>query len=313
MHCSGKNNNPSFFVLIFFCSFSRLHKNHLHGSLIMLCISILVVNCLYIPFSLTQSNPSDLLQSISCIVLGFLFHYFLLASFTWMLIMAIVQYLHFVRIFNSHISHFFLKSCIIGWLVPVLFPSLVVVMGSNGGYIGASRCWINDQILLYFTFLTPISLIVGFNLIVFGFILKSIYHRNTVVVSHQKNHSKIQMGAALCCFVSIGKFQNFCQLLPDRFPLGCTWLFGIIVLLEPNFVHQLIFCLCNSLQGFFIFLFHVYLSKPKREFWGVFFTRHESHKPSEIITISSNPKYSTKDHLTWKSSNNEQTKSSNAS
>jgi hypothetical protein len=174
----------------------------------MLCLSILFVNCLYIPFSLIQSNFSDLLRIISCILLGFFFHYFLLASFMWMLIMAIVQYLYFVRIFNTHISHFFIKACVIGWIVPVIFPSLVVILGTNGGYTGESRCWINDQIVFYFTFLAPILIIIIFNLILFGFILKSIYHRNMIVVSYQRNHSKIQMGAALCCFVSIGKIQT---------------------------------------------------------------------------------------------------------
>ncbi len=66
------------------------------------------------------------------------------------------------------------------------------------------------------------------------------------------------------------------------FILGCAWLFGIIVLIEPNFFHQLIFCLCNSFQGFFIFLFHVYLSKPKRELWQIFFIQRRLYKNSHV-------------------------------
>lgn len=62
------------------------------------------------------------------------------------------------------------------------------------------------------------------------------------------------------------------------FPLGCTWLFGILVLIQPIFLHQLIFCICNSLQGFLIFLFHVYLSKPKRELWQTFFIQRGFHQ-----------------------------------
>jgi hypothetical protein len=185
----------------------------------MLCLSILLVNCLYIPFNLIQSNFSNLIRIISCILLGFFFHYFLIASFMWILIMAIVQYLHFVRIFNTHISHFFIKTCIIGWIIPFSFPFLVILLGSNGGYIGESRCWINNQVLLYLTFLIPISTIIIFNLILFGLILKSIYHRNMIVVSYQRNHSKIQMVATLCCFVSIGKIQL------RRFPEETIYLF----------------------------------------------------------------------------------------
>lgn len=171
----------------------------------MLCFALLFVNNLFIPFTFVQSKITNLKQAIACTVIAFFFHYLLMASFIWMLIIATVQYMHFVRIFNSHISHFFTKTCLLGWLIPLIFPTIVVFFGSSGGYIGESRCWINNSILLYVTFIIPLSMILITNLILFGFILKSIYHRDTVVVSHQRTHSKIQMGAALCCFVSMGK------------------------------------------------------------------------------------------------------------
>jgi hypothetical protein len=60
--------------------------------------------------------------------------------------------------------------------------------------------------------------------------------------------------------------------------LGCTWSFGILVLIRPLFIHQLIFCISNSSQGFLIFLFHVYLSKPKRELWQTFFIQRGFHQ-----------------------------------
>ncbi len=164
----------------------------------MLCLSILFVDCLYIPLFHVKRN-------IFCTILGFFFHYFFLTSFMWMLIMAIIQYMHFVRIFNTHISHFFIKTCVIGWIIPFAFPCLVILLGTNGGYIGEFRCWINNQILHYLTFLVPISIIIICNLILFGFILKSIFDRNTVVLRYQKIQSKLQMGVAICSFVSIGK------------------------------------------------------------------------------------------------------------
>jgi hypothetical protein len=177
----------------------------------MLCLSILLVNCLYIPFSFTETNLSQMKRKIFCSILGFLFHYFFLTSFMWMLIMAIVQYMHFVRILNSHISHFFIKTCVIGWFIPLIFPGFVIFFGTNHGYTGERRCWINNQLLLYLTFLTPISVIVMCNLILFGFILKSIFHHDKKIVTLQKNRSKLQLGAALCCFVSIGKSKKKIQ------------------------------------------------------------------------------------------------------
>lgn len=76
--------------------------------------------------------------------------------------------------------------------------------------------------------------------------------------------------------------------------LGCTWIFGILVLLRPSFLHQLIFCICNSLQGFLIFLFHVYLSKPKRELWQTFFIQHGLHQRPHSSSTSGQTQLITK-------------------
>ena len=173
----------------------------------MLCLSILFVNCLYIPFSITKPNQYQIGRVSFCNIVGFLFHYFLITSFMWMLIMAAIQYTHFVRIFNSHISHFFVKTGVIGWALPLLFPFLVVLIGRNGGYTGENRCWINDDVLLYTTFVAPICVIILFNLILFIFTVKSIFRHDPALASYQHSRSKLQLGAALCCFVSIGKFD----------------------------------------------------------------------------------------------------------
>lgn len=78
--------------------------------------------------------------------------------------------------------------------------------------------------------------------------------------------------------------------------LGCTWIFGILVLLRPSFLHQLIFCICNSLQGFLIFLFHVYLSKPKRELWQTFFIQHGLHQRPHSSSTSGQTQLIAKSH-----------------
>ena len=207
MHFFGKKDYTDIFIfhLSLFFLFRCSRKNHLHSSLFMLCLSILFVNCLYIPFSLTKPNQFQIRETTFCNIIGFLFHYFILTSFMWMLIMASIQYMLFVRIFNSHISHFYVKATIIGWIIPFIFPFLVILIGTNGGYTGEFRCWINDKLLHYVTFLTPASLIVLCNLVLFIYILKSLFKRDPAFLTHQNNRSKLQIGAALCCFVSIGK------------------------------------------------------------------------------------------------------------
>ncbi len=155
---------------------------------------------------MTKPNQYQIGRVSFCNIIGFLFHYFLIASFMWMLIMATIQYMNFVRIFNSHVSHFFIKTGLIGWILPLLFPFLVVLIGKNGGYTGESRCWINNDWLLYGTFVAPICIIILFNLILFIFTIKSIFRHDSTLIPHQNSRSKLQMGAAICCFVSVGKF-----------------------------------------------------------------------------------------------------------
>ena len=64
-------------------------------------------------------------------------------------------------------------------------------------------------------------------------------------------------------------------------------LFGLLVLFQPCFLHQLTFCICNSFQGFLIFLFHIYVSKPKRELWQTFFIQRGFHARPHASSSSS--------------------------
>lgn len=174
----------------------------------MLCLSIFLVNCFYIPLSLTKPTISAMVLNPFCNLVAFIFHYFLLTSFFWMLIVAVIQYMQFVRVFNSHISNFFIKSCFIGWVCPILFPFIVVLVSRYGGYFGVSRCWISDPILLYMTLIGPISLIILCNIALFILTMKSIFrHNNLSKSTAANNRSKLQFSAAVCCFVSIGSVK----------------------------------------------------------------------------------------------------------
>lgn len=72
-----------------------------------------------------------------------------------------------------------------------------------------------------------------------------------------------------------------------NFCLVSTWVFGILVLLQSYFVHQLIFCISNALQSSALFIFHVYLSKPKRELWQTFFVERGLHQHSNLVSARS--------------------------
>ena len=52
--------------------------------------------------------------------------------------------------------------------------------------------------------------------------------------------------------------------------LGLTWLFGALAISDARIVFEYLFCIFNSLQGFFIFFFHCIRIKEVRNQWSVF-------------------------------------------
>lgn len=50
------------------------------------------------------------LERALCVAIASLLHYFILATFSWMFIMALIQYLLFVKVFPSTVSAFTRKA-----------------------------------------------------------------------------------------------------------------------------------------------------------------------------------------------------------
>ncbi|KAK9391509.1 adhesion G-protein coupled receptor D1-like [Crotalus adamanteus] len=79
--------------------------------------------------------------------------------------------------------------------------------------------------------------------------------------------------------------------------LGSSWIFGVLAVNERALVFQYLFAIFNSLQGFFIFLFHCLLNsevraafKHKTKVWSLTSSsiRNVNVKPfnSDIITVT---------------------------
>lgn len=64
--------------------------------------------------------------------------------------------------------------------------------------------------------------------------------------------------------------------------LGVTWLFGALAISDARVVFEYLFCIFNSLQGFFIFFFHCVRIPEVRKQWSFFVSGLGfSHKDSE--------------------------------
>ena len=98
-------NSKTFLLLEHFDGFSRKLRRHFsQKSLLFLSMNLLLVNILF------ATIGWNTFEYLPCVILASLLHYFVLASFSWMFIMAVIQYLLFVKVFPGSISAFTRKA-----------------------------------------------------------------------------------------------------------------------------------------------------------------------------------------------------------
>ena len=76
----------------------------LHLSLALLAVDIIVLA------GVDQTSNYG-----GCCAVAALLHYFLLVSFLWMLVEAVIQYLKFVKVFDTYTPRFMLKAALPAW------------------------------------------------------------------------------------------------------------------------------------------------------------------------------------------------------
>lgn len=200
-----------------------------------------------------------------CIFIGVLLHYFVLAMFFWMLIIAYLQFVRYVIVFN-HVKtpRFLLKSSLLGWTLPMI-PVLLVVSVDSDTYIpdlyfSESQICYPSGYSLYFGILLPIGVIVGANLVIFILVNYNLLRgTNAVCKAGDRNTKLSQLRLSIFLF----------------FLLGLTWIFGLMstAFAETSIVFSYLFCLTSTLQGFVMFLYFVILDPVARNLWIYFFKR----------------------------------------
>ncbi|XP_042868841.1 uncharacterized protein LOC122266561 isoform X1 [Penaeus japonicus] len=210
-------------------------------------------------------------------------HYFILASFGWMLVEAVHQYLKFVKVVGTYIPRFLWKASVCAWGIPVL-PILAVLVIDSSLYdynIDKSNdvliCWMSVNAFKY-AFLPPLALTMTVNLIMFSLIIHGAVCGRARVNSTMSERTLFmnQLRMAVCVF----------------FLLGFTWIFGLLAIKEIRPVFSYLFCIFNTLQGFFIFLFHVCRERSARRMWRDFLSVLTKDPVSSSPGNSFNPVHS---------------------
>ena len=84
-----------------------------------------------------------------------------------------------------------------------------------------------------------------------------------------------------------GVLKTMISIIAIMFMFGLQWLFGAITIEEASPVFSWLFLIFSTLQGFFLFLFWVVISKEAREEWLNFFSCGKRFKQKKFIPTTS--------------------------
>ncbi|XP_022298170.2 uncharacterized protein LOC111107321 [Crassostrea virginica] len=233
-------------TIISFVFFRKLRKGRAQQTLFNLALSML---CSWVIFLI---GIKQTYHFIGCLIVAILLHYFILASFMWMLMEAFLQYLTFVKVLGTYVTRYTLKSVIAAWGLP-LIPIICVLSVDHNLYKGGDHyCWMSVD-AFYYAFALPVGVIILANLVIFIITVVSIFRRPQGLRSNQSKHKMAitNLQAAITSFVL----------------LGLSWILGYFAISDARLPFQYAFTILNSLQGFFIFVLFVARKKQVREQW----------------------------------------------
>ncbi|XP_077983268.1 adhesion G protein-coupled receptor L3-like [Glandiceps talaboti] len=181
-----------------------------------------------------------------CTGVAMLLHYVYLAAFMWMLVEGVHLYLRVTRVFSTGI---YLK-----FYYPSAYGIPAIVVGVTAGvnisaYGNDTICWLSVHDKGIWAFAGPALFIIVVNVAILVVVMHSFLAVKSIAKKPKIEQAKRSTRAALI-------------LLPL---LGITWLFGCLAFNQATIVFQYVFAILNSLQGFFIFIFHCLANEDVRK------------------------------------------------
>ncbi|XP_055797322.1 adhesion G-protein coupled receptor G2-like [Salvelinus fontinalis] len=247
-------------TLLTYLAFGKLRKDIPSKILIQLCVALLFLNLVFLVDGWLALYPDAVGL---CIATAWFLHYFLLASFTWMGLEAVHMYLALVKVFNTYIPRYMLKFSLLGWGTPLLVVIVVIAVDKDnyglvgyGKYVDGSStddfCWLKDDIAFYVTVVAYFCVIFLMNLVMFVVVMVQLCR-----IKRQNPDNKRHRDG----------LQNLRSVVGVTVLLGLTWGFAFFAWGPVNLPFMYLFCIFNSFQGFFIFVFHCAVKENVRRQW----------------------------------------------
>ncbi|XP_069789669.1 adhesion G-protein coupled receptor D1-like [Narcine bancroftii] len=227
------------FALLSSVSTIRNQRYHIHANLSFAILSaqvLLLISFRFLP------------GTLPCKILAILLHFFFLSAFSWMLVEGLHLYNMVVKVFGSEESkHTYYYG--IGWGSPLVI-CVVSVTSALDSYGSADNCWLSLERGAIWAFVAPALFVILVNIGILVAVTRIISRISTdnYKIHGDANASKLTVKAVAV-------------LLPI---LGISWACGVLAVNNYAIVFQYMFAFSNSLQGFFIFLFHCVLNSEVR-------------------------------------------------
>ncbi|XP_074061347.1 adhesion G-protein coupled receptor D1 [Macrotis lagotis] len=227
------------FAMLSSVSTIRNQRYHIHANL---SFAILVAQILLL--TSFRFEPG----TIPCKVLAVLLHFFFLSAFAWMLVEGLHLYSMVIKVFGSEESkHVYYYA--IGWGFPLVI-CIISVSSSMDSYGENHNCWLSLGKGAIWAFVAPALFVIMVNI---GILIAVTRVISRISAENYKVHGEANGFKLTAKAVAV--------LLPI---LGSSWIFGVLAVNNHAIIFQYMFAVFNSLQGFFIFLFHCLLNSEVR-------------------------------------------------
>ncbi|XP_065548555.1 adhesion G-protein coupled receptor D1 isoform X3 [Lathamus discolor] len=277
------------FAILSSVSTIRNQRYHIHANL---SFAVLVAQILLL--TSFQFSPG----TVPCKILAILLHFFFLSAFAWMLVEGFHLYSMVIKVFGSEESkHLYYYG--IGWGCPLVI-CVISTSASLDSYGESGNCWLSLENGAIWAFVAPALFVILVNI---GILIAVTRVISRISADNYKVHGDANAFKLTAKAVAV--------LLPI---LGSSWIFGVLAVNAHALVFQYIFAVFNSLQGFFMFLFHCLLNsevraafKHKTKVWSLTSssTRNINVKPFNSDIMTGNRPGTTPTKLnTWDKSTN---------
>ncbi|XP_048086605.1 adhesion G-protein coupled receptor G4 isoform X2 [Alosa alosa] len=249
-------------TLLTYLAFEKLRQDYPSKILINLCVALLGLNLVFLVNSWLASFDSRGL----CVGVAAIQHFFVLASFTWMGLEALHMYFALVKVFNVYVPSYILKLCAFGWGLPATIIILILaidkdIYGSewdedsqNPLQDTSPFCWVQNDNAFYVSVMGFIILVLLCNMSVFGVVLIQIRRMQANKISSSSTS---------------GLAHDLRVVASLTFLLGLTWILPFFSWGMAAIVFTYLFAILNTLQGFFIFIFHCLMKENVQKQWRI--------------------------------------------